>query len=170
MERKLFDKYKVMLVISLVLLLVTTLLLISQLNEKREQEEKQLARDVRASYTVMNSLNRELQRYMNMYDRGDVNDITLEEHNRVLTGICNTVMKIRYATRLTDVRLIIPISLDEVNAESYYRYKKLSEYLMSIFEDRPETEEYEGEEVDYFYKIYTSDEYKNSIESILNDN
>lgn len=161
------DKFRITILIGIALLVVTSTVAISAHNQKLKLEQNQVKRDVQATYTVMNLLNRELERYQWMYDRGDIDEVSLKEHQYIMRGICNTTMKIRYASKMSNIRMITPESLEDVNDETYQRYLEMSDYLSSIFEGRPESEEYEGEEVEYFYNIYVSDEFKSSIAEIL---
>ncbi|GMQ57200.1 hypothetical protein AN1V17_15950 [Vallitalea sediminicola] len=161
------DKFRITILIGIALLIVTSTVAILAHNQKLKLEQNQLERDIQATYTVMNLLNRELQRYQGMYEREDIDEVSLKEHQYMMRGICNTTMKIRYASRMSDIRMITPESLEDVDDESYQRYLKMSDYLSSIFEGRLESEEYEGEEVEYFYNIYVSDEFKSLIAEIL---
>ncbi|GMQ64620.1 hypothetical protein [Vallitalea maricola] len=161
------DKCRITILIGIILLVVTSTVAIWAYNQKLKLEQNQLERDVQATYMVMNLLNGELKRYQCMYDRGDIDEVSLKEHQDMIRGICNTTMKIRYASQMSNIRMITPESLEDVDDESYQKYLKMSDYLSSIFEGRPKSEKYEGEEVEYFYNIYISDEFKSSIEQIL---
>ena len=166
--------FKITTIILIVVVIIMASWVVSVKNDMAEIEAKQLERDVRASWSLMMTIDKELRRYQTMYDRGTIDEESLMDHQSIVRGLCNVGMKIRYSWGMDYIRNICPEGLNGVNDDSVIRYSELSEYLMSVhngaMNDELEDEESDQWWIDYLYSTFTSEEFMNEVTRIVDQN